>query len=53
MMCLGWYNRPTCAAREQIEVSSPPFGSTPCPSALWFWLAAAGIVIAGTMKKAA
>ena len=48
MMCLGWYNRPTCKAREQIDISKPP---TPCPTSQWFWLAAAAIVIGGAFKK--
>ena len=47
MMCLGWYNRPTCAAREQIQVAP---GVSPCPSAMWFWLSAAVIVVGGMMK---
>jgi hypothetical protein len=47
MMCLGWYNRPTCAAREQIQVAP---GVSPCPSSMWFYLSAAAILIAGMMK---
>lgn len=48
MMCLGWYNRPTCAAREQIDISKP---AVPCPSVSWFWLAAAAIIVGGAFKK--
>lgn len=47
MMCLGWYNRPTCAAREQIQVAP---GVSPCPSGTWFYLSAAVILFVGMLK---
>ena len=59
MMCLGWYNRPTCAARQPVNaetgesMTAPNQITTaaPCPSALWFWLSAAAIVLGGAIKK--
>lgn len=60
MMCLGWYNRPTCAAREQVEITpglTPgeqaqiAAGVEPCPNILWFWLSAAAIILTGSMKR--
>lgn len=47
MMCLNWSNRPTCAARQQIQVAP---GVSPCPSVMWFWLAAGAIILGGSMK---
>jgi hypothetical protein len=67
MMCLGWYNRPTCAAREQVEVvpglspseqaqialgdGTGDTGVNPCPNIMWFWLSAGAIVVGGMLKK--
>ena len=48
MMCLGWYNRPTCAAREQIQIAP---GVSPCPTVSWFWIVAGLILAGGVMKK--
>lgn len=55
MMCLGWYNRPTCETRPQVQVAGTQesgglTGAAPCPDITWFWLAAAGIVGFGMMK---
>ncbi len=49
MMCLGWYNRPQCAARPDVQVQAPLGGTqdstySPCPSSTWFWLGALAII---------
>jgi hypothetical protein len=62
MMCLGWSNRPVCAARDDEQLV-PPWessislgpgaagGQTACPDSSWFWLALAGIGVAALVKK--
>jgi hypothetical protein len=43
-MCLGWKAPRDCNRMEQVV--SP--GSA-CPSITWFWLAAAGVVVASML----
>jgi len=56
MMCLGWYNRPNCSARQQVDLTPNPatapaeFGSGTC-NVNWFWLSAAAILGVGLFKK--
>jgi len=67
MMCLGWFNQMDCSARPYVEVapatqtaaeasgvtSGTSGTSIPgtCPTSLWFWLVATGIVAVGALKK--
>jgi len=53
MMCLGWYNRPTCATRPQTQVTDSDVTAqgSMCPDILWFWLGAAAIAVGAVMKK--
>lgn len=49
MMCLGWYTRPQCATRPQVQVT-PGTDGTGGGSVTWFWLASAAIVVANVIK---
>lgn len=54
MMCLGWYNRPTCKTRGEIEVVPPPgelpLSTASCPDISWFWTVAI-LIAAGAAFK--
>lgn len=50
MMCLGWYNRPTCKTRGQVQIQAPTAAAGACPNISWFWIAAAALGIAAIGK---
>lgn len=61
-MCLGWNTQSVCSSRPPVNAatgetikstSGPDAGvvATPCASTSWFWLSAAGILLAGMMKN--
>lgn len=66
MMCLGWTNKPYCAARNAAQVVPPSNtavvvgpGTTgviqaggACPDVSWFWLGMAAVVVGAVVKKA-
>jgi hypothetical protein len=47
MQCIGWKSPKDCVGRMD-QVIAP--GAT-CPSIIWFWLGAAGVVLAAVMQK--
>ena len=67
MMCLGWFNQMDCQARPYVTVAPAtqtaaeasgitegPSGTSvsgACPTSLWFWLVATGIVALKAVKK--
>jgi hypothetical protein len=52
MMCLGWYNRPTCKTRPQVQVEGAQGPSVDCTTS-WFWagLAAIGLISLAQKKN--
>lgn len=60
MMCLGWTNKPHCAARDDAQVVPPCAPAvvvgpgtvgTACPDIMWFWVSAAVVAVGAVLKK--
>ena len=45
---VSWLVQPSYLRRSGTDPGRP--GSVPCPSATWFWISAAAILIGGMMK---